>query len=123
LPRSTRTCPGASCSAALRALGRSLAAETNLVRAAAPPALYAALVRTADDAAADLRAAGVSATLLHSVQVETAPEMQARCVTRHAQLLDSVAARGLIQLVYADSTRRPSRSRSRWTCRGSCASD
>ena len=35
-----------------------LAAETNLIRAAAPPAVYAAVVRAANDAAADLRAAG-----------------------------------------------------------------
>jgi hypothetical protein len=161
-----------------------LAAETNLVRAAAPPSLYAAVVRTANGAAADLRAAGSSATLLASVQVETAwgvlggggssgggtgyvgierdlvdfpfaellglssypyfafeqpedvpldyyrrllagrtqpvmvveggwssasvgsvrssPLVQARYVARHAQLLDAVAARGVIQLVYAD---------------------
>lgn len=49
-----------------------LAAETNLVRAAAPAAVYQALVRMANDAAADLRAAGQTASLLHSVQVETA---------------------------------------------------
>jgi hypothetical protein len=161
-----------------------LAAETNLVRAIAPPALYAALVRTANDAAADLRASGSSATLLASVQVETAwgvlggggstgggtgyvgverdfadfpftqwlglssypyfgyarpedvpleyyrrllagrtvpvmvveggwtsasvrgvtssPQIQARYFARHAQLLDDVAARGVIQLIYAD---------------------
>lgn len=161
-----------------------LAAETNLVRAAASPALYAAVVRTANDAAAELRAAGSSATLLASVQVETAwgvlgnggvtggstsyvgierdladfpfaqwlglssypylgyaqpedvpldyyrrllagrtlpvmvveggwssasvgsvrssPSNQARYIARHAQLLDAVAARGVIQLVYAD---------------------
>ena len=48
-----------------------LAAETNLIRAAASPAVYAAVVRAANDAAADLRAAGNSATLLVSVQVET----------------------------------------------------
>ena len=161
-----------------------LAAETNLVRAAASPALYAAVVRTANDTAADLRAAGSGATLLSSVQVETAwgvlggggssgggtgyvgierdladfpfaqwlgfssypyfgyaqpedvpldyyrrllagrtqpvmvveggwssasvgsvsssPLVQARYIARHAQLLDAVAARGVIQLVYAD---------------------
>jgi hypothetical protein len=161
-----------------------LAAETNLVRVAAPPAVYAALVRTANDAAADLKAAGSTATLLASVQVETAwgvlggggsngsgtgyvgierdiadfpfaqwlglssypyfayaqpedipgdyyrrllagrtlpvmvveggwtsasvgsvrssPEIQARYFARHAQLLDDVAARGVLQLVYAD---------------------
>jgi hypothetical protein len=155
-----------------------LAAETNLIRAAAPLPVYAAVVRAANDAAADLRAAGSSATLMFSVQVETAwgvlggnrayvgveqdfgdfpfaqmlglssypyfgfaqpedipsdyyrrllngrpmpvmvveggwtsaaagtvrssPALQARYITRHAQLLDSVGARGVIQLVFAD---------------------
>lgn len=49
-----------------------LAAETNLVRKLAPPALYAGVVRAANAAAADLRAAGSTALLLTSVQVETA---------------------------------------------------
>jgi hypothetical protein len=49
-----------------------LAAETNLIRAAALPAVYAGVVTAANDAAADLLAAGSSATLLVSVQVETA---------------------------------------------------
>jgi hypothetical protein len=49
-----------------------LAAETNLVRKMAPPALYAGVVRAANAAAADLRAAGSTAVLLTSVQVETA---------------------------------------------------
>jgi hypothetical protein len=49
-----------------------LAAETNLVRAAAPPALYAAMVRAASDAAADLRAAGSTGLLMTSVQVDIA---------------------------------------------------
>jgi hypothetical protein len=155
-----------------------LAAETNLIRAAAPAALYAAVVQTANATAADLRAAGVTVPLFVSVQVETAwgklttngpfvgidadlrdfpftqmiglssypyfaysepedipadyysrllagralpaivveggwtsaaagtiastPEKQARYVTRHAQLLDSVNALGLIQLQFAD---------------------
>lgn len=155
-----------------------LAAETNLIRAAAPPAVYGAVVQAANDAAADLRAAGSQAILMSSVQVETAwgglggngtyigveadftdfpfaqwlglssypyfrfaqpediptdyygrllngratpvmvveggwtsaaagsvqssPGLQARYVTRHAQLLDAVDARGLIQLVFAD---------------------
>lgn len=155
-----------------------LAAETNLIRVAAPAPLYAAVVRAANDAAADLRAAGAQSILLASVQVETAwgrlvpggayagveqdfadfpfatmlglssypyfgyaqpedipanyyqrllngrslpvmiveggwasasagnvtssPDLQARYVARHAALLDSVNARGLIQLVYAD---------------------
>ena len=155
-----------------------LAAETNLIRVAAPSAVYAAVVTATNGAAADLRAAGNAATLMFSVQVETAwgllpsnanyvgveqdftdfpfaqmlglssypyfafaqpedipinyysrlpngrtlpvmvveggwtsatagtiqssPELQARYITRHAQLLDAVGARGLIQLVFAD---------------------
>ncbi len=155
-----------------------LAAETNLIRVAAPSAVYAAVVTATNAAAADLRAAASAATLMFSVQVETAwgllpaagnyvgveqdfadfpfaqmlglssypyfafaqpedipanyysrlpngralplmvveggwasatagtiqssPELQARYVTRHAQLLDSVGARGLIQLEFAD---------------------
>ena len=155
-----------------------LAAETNLIRAAALPAVYAGVVTAANDAAGDLLAAGSSATLLFSVQVETAwgrlggnasylgveqdftdfpfaqmlglssypyfgfaqpedmpanyysrllngrtlpvmvveggwtsasagtiqstPALQARYITRHAQLLDAVGARGLIQLLFAD---------------------
>ena len=155
-----------------------LAAETNLIRIAASPAVYAAVVQAANAAAADLRAAGSPASLMSSVQVETAwgrlggngtyvgvetdftdfpfvqmlglssypyfgfaqpedipanyysrllngrtlpvmvveggwtsaaagtvqssPALQARYVTRHAQLLDAVGARGLIQLVFAD---------------------
>lgn|SRR6185436_562284 len=155
-----------------------LAAETNLIRAAALPAVYAGVVAAANDAAADLLAARSSATLLFSVQVETAwgrlggsanyvgveqdfadfpfaqtlglssypyfgfaqpedipvnyygrlldgrtlpvmvveggwtsasagsiqssPALQARYITRHAQLLDAVGARGLIQLLFAD---------------------
>lgn len=49
-----------------------LTAETNLVRAAAPPAVYAAMVVAANAAAADLATAGVTVPLLVSVQVETA---------------------------------------------------
>jgi hypothetical protein len=155
-----------------------LAAETNLIRAAAPAPLYAAVVQAANAASADLAAAGSSATQLTSVQVETAwgllgsggayvgveqdfadfpfigmlglssypyfgyaqpeaipsdyyarllsgrstpvmvaeggwtsasvgtvvssPDLQARYVTRHAQLLDGVRARALVQLIYAD---------------------
>jgi len=155
-----------------------LAAETNLIRAAALPAVYAGVVTAANDAAGDLLAASSSATLLFSVQVETAwgrlggnanyvgveqdftdfpfaqmlglssypyfgfaqpedmpanyysrllngrtlpvmvveggwtsaaagtiqstPALQARYITRHAQLLDAVGARGLIQLLFAD---------------------
>jgi hypothetical protein len=156
-----------------------LVAETNLIRAAATdPFLYPALVQAANLAAADLRAAGSTATLLYSVQVETAwdrfsanpiyagverdfadfpfaqmlglssypyfgfaqpedipanyysrllngrslptmvveggwtsaaagnvqssPALQARYITREAQLLDAVGARGLVQLLFAD---------------------
>jgi len=155
-----------------------LAAETNLVRAAAPAALYQAVVRTANDTASAIRAAGAAMPLLVSVQVETAwgvlggnqtyvgidvdrtdfpfidmlglssypyfayarpedipdnyynrvlqgtglpcvvteggwastsvggftssPDMQARYVTRQAQLLDSVSARALLHLLFAD---------------------
>jgi hypothetical protein len=155
-----------------------LAAETNLIRAAAPAPLYAAVVRAANDAAADLAAAGSSAPRLISVQVETAwgllggsggyagveqdfgdfpfigmlglssypyftfgqpesipsnyyarllhgrtlpvmvaeggwtsasvgsvqssPDLQARYITRHAALLDSVSARAVVQLEFAD---------------------
>jgi len=49
-----------------------LGAETNLARKMAPPALYAGIVRAANGAAADLRAAHSTAVLLSSVQVETA---------------------------------------------------
>lgn len=49
-----------------------LAAETNLVRALAPAPLYAAVVKAANDCAAELLAIGFSAPLLCSVQVETA---------------------------------------------------
>jgi hypothetical protein len=155
-----------------------LAAETNLIRAAADPLVYAAVVKAANDVAADLHTAGSQATLLFSVQVETAwgvlggsgnyggveqdftdfpfaqrlglssypyfsfaqpedlpehyysrllngrslpvmvveggwtsaavgtvsssPELQARYINRHASLLDSVHARGLIQLLFTD---------------------
>ena len=49
-----------------------LAAETNLIRAAAPRAVYDAVVRMTNDAAADLRARNVTTPLYVSVQVETA---------------------------------------------------
>ncbi|MCU0867616.1 MAG: hypothetical protein MUC36_27860 [Planctomycetes bacterium] len=49
-----------------------LAAETNLVRAAAPPWLYAAVVATSNAMAADLAANSSQAQLFFSVQVETA---------------------------------------------------
>lgn len=153
-----------------------LAAETNLIRAAAPASVYAAVVQAANAAAADLAGATGAPTFI-SVQVETAwgaftgtpfagidadlrdfpftqmlglssypyfgfgqpedlpgdyysrllagrtlpamvveggwtsagagtiastPEKQARYITRHAQLLDSINARGCVQLVYAD---------------------
>lgn len=155
----------------------ALAAETNLTRALAP-SLYAAEVQAANAAAADLHGAQSPATLVVSVQVETAwgwqtgsgafvgiatdladfpflqmlglssypyfayaqpedlppdyysrllagrslpalvteggwasatagniistPEKQARYLASHARLLDSINARGLIQLLYAD---------------------
>jgi hypothetical protein len=155
-----------------------LALETNLTRACAPAALYSAIRATANAAAADLRAAGSTATLLTSVQVETAwgklagdgsfngivtdladfpfiqqiglssypyfafsqpedmpadyysrvvassglraivveggwtsttvdthvssPDLQARYITRQAKLLDSIAALGVAQSIYAD---------------------
>jgi len=34
--------------------------------------------------------------------IQSSPELQARYITRHAQLLDAVRARGLIQLLFAD---------------------
>ena len=155
-----------------------LVPESNLIRAAAPAALYAAIASAATAAAADLRAAGSTAKLLVSVQVETAwgqvagngrfrgiardladfrfmqrlglssypflvfglpedipddhysrvvagsglrpivvesgwssvgsatrsssPALQARYIARHAGLLDSVAALGVAQLLFAD---------------------
>jgi hypothetical protein len=155
-----------------------LAAETNLIRIAAPSAVYAAVVTAANAAAADLRSAGSPAVLMVSVQVEAAwgrlggtpnyigvdrdftdfpfaqmlglssypylgfaqpediptnyysrllngrllpvmvveggwtsasvgsvqssPDLQARYITYHSQLLDSVGALGWIQLVFAD---------------------
>ena len=155
-----------------------LAAETNLIRLAAPGALYGAVVQAANAAAGDLAAAGSSARPFISVQVETAwgglspggnflgiapdlndfafsqmlgyssypyfrysqpedipvdyytrlasgqsrpiwiveggwtsanvgsvmssPAIQARYITRHADLLDSVQAQGLLQLEFAD---------------------
>ena len=50
----------------------SLAAETNLIRLAAPAPVYAAIVSMTSGAAADLRARGTTTKLLVSVQVETA---------------------------------------------------
>jgi len=47
-------------------------AETNLIRLAAPPALYAAIRQVANDAAADVRTRDPGVTLFASVQVETA---------------------------------------------------
>ncbi|HEX8987456.1 MAG TPA: hypothetical protein VF816_05805 [Rhodocyclaceae bacterium] len=49
-----------------------VAAETNLVRQMASPALYAAVRRVARDTAEDLRAAGNAAQLVVSVQVDAA---------------------------------------------------
>lgn len=50
----------------------SLAAETNLIRLAAPQAVYDAVVAMTNDAAADRRTAATTARLMVSVQVETA---------------------------------------------------
>lgn len=152
-----------------------LASETNLVRELAPPTLYAAVRRCANDTASELRSAGLARPpqLLASVQVETAwgllpgmaggwrgvaadrsdfafadslglssypylahatpqalpadwysrvvagsglptlvveggwssapsPELQQAYIQRHATLLDSIGARGVVQLLYAD---------------------
>ena len=49
-----------------------LAAETNLIRVAAPAAVYQAVVAMTNAAAADLRTQGTTAKLYVSVQVETA---------------------------------------------------
>ena len=49
-----------------------LAAETNLIRAIAPAPLYAAVVKVANDAAAEVRAQSTTTKLFVSVQVETA---------------------------------------------------
>ena len=49
-----------------------LVAETNLIRAAAPAPLYAAVKQVANDAAADVRAVDPAVRLYVSVQVETA---------------------------------------------------
>jgi hypothetical protein len=48
----------------------ALAAEVNLIRAAAPPAVYVAVRQVANDAVADLRAAGCTAKLSVSIQNE-----------------------------------------------------
>src|SRR5580765_721832 len=50
----------------------ALAAETNLIRLASSPALYAAVRQVANDAAADVRAADARVPLSVSVQVEVA---------------------------------------------------
>jgi hypothetical protein len=49
-----------------------LAPETNLIRLVAPRPVYDGLVRMTNDAAADLRARGITTPLYVSVQVETA---------------------------------------------------
>jgi hypothetical protein len=56
----------------LRPAHLALAMETNLIRAAAPPSLYAAVVAAANGAAADVRARDAAVRLSVSVQVETA---------------------------------------------------
>ena len=49
-----------------------MASETNLIRLAAPPALYAAVRQVANDAAADVRAHDAAVQLYVSVQVDVA---------------------------------------------------
>lgn len=56
----------------LRPTYLGLAPETNLIRAAAPAPLYAAVRQAANDAAADVRAVDPNVRLYVSVQVETA---------------------------------------------------
>ena len=56
----------------LRPAYLGLAPETNLIRAAAPAPLYAAVRQAANDAAADVRAVDPTVRLYASVQVETA---------------------------------------------------
>jgi hypothetical protein len=56
----------------LRPARLGLGAETNLIRAAAPPALYAALVAATNAAAADVRARNATVRLYTSVQVDVA---------------------------------------------------
>lgn len=56
----------------LRPAYLGLGAETNLIRTAAPPALYAAVKQAANDAAADVRAVDPAVKLFSSVQVEVA---------------------------------------------------
>ena len=56
----------------LRPAYLGLAPETNLIRAAAPAALYGAVRQAANDAAADVRAVDATVQLYVSVQVETA---------------------------------------------------
>src|SRR5262245_50404716 len=50
----------------------AIASETNLIRAAAPPALYAGLVQAANAAATDIHAVDPAAKLFSTVQVEVA---------------------------------------------------
>lgn len=50
----------------------SVASETNLIRAAAPGALYDAVVQVANDAAADVRARDPAVKIFTTVQVEVA---------------------------------------------------
>ena len=50
----------------------SVASETNLIRVAAPPDLYQAVVQNAADAAAAIRSVDANVTIFTTVQVETA---------------------------------------------------
>jgi hypothetical protein len=56
----------------LRPAHLGLALETNLIRTASPPALYAAVKQVANDAAADIRRRGSTVKLSVSVQVDQA---------------------------------------------------
>ena len=49
-----------------------IASETNLIRASAPPALYAAVVQAANGAAGDIRAHDAAVKIFTTVQVEVA---------------------------------------------------
>jgi hypothetical protein len=63
---------GVAVDSMLRPRDLGLAAETNLIRAASPPALYAAVRQVANDLAAAVRARDATVRLYVSVQVEVA---------------------------------------------------
>ena len=70
-----------------------LAAETNLIRAVAAPALYAAVVQPANAAAADLRAAGDGGALMFSVQASAG--LLGRAVRKAVRAIDRERRRAL----------------------------